>query len=214
MSSIRRLLYLLICTLLLAGTGSAHELTASLTLDPPVPPPNAEAVLQVRLLGVPPKDRPSITVRASAGAMDERAPALIPLTLDQQEGVWSGRLRFAEAGPALIRLEVTIADGVTLGKLPVRVGPGGFEVRQIEVELAHAGEAGAKESHAGHGQGAQPPPVPAPSAPPAPGAQTPTASPASPTASPTARETGLAWEIPAAVVLLGAGLFVAYRMKR
>jgi hypothetical protein len=116
----------------------AHSAGATVSFDPAAPAPGQMAKVVVKMLDAYGAVIPA-TVRASVSAIDEPATAGVPL-VEQPAGIHTVQLRFPQTVGALLRLEVTLPDGLTRGQLMFRVGEGGFPVQDVPVDLVHDGE--------------------------------------------------------------------------
>ncbi len=158
MSRAIKAVLVMLTLLLVAQTARAHEMTASVTLDPPVPAPGGKGALQVRLVDPYGAGLPGAQVRGSVGPMNEPAPAPVPLP-ETSTGVYLSEVKFPSQPAAVIRLEVILPDDRWTGMLPIRVGADWFEVKELPVELKQAPGGGTRTT--------APPssPTPAPSPP-------------------------------------------------
>lgn len=129
------LLILLVAILPAAPSrAEVHDLGATVTLTPAVPPPGQKGSIAVVLLEANGTPVGGARIRASLGPMDEPAPE--PLLLQEgPTGRYTAPLAFPNTVAAIIRLDVELSGQRWQANLPIRMGAEWFRVSGLPLEL-------------------------------------------------------------------------------
>ncbi len=121
--------------LIATAQANAATVRALVTLSPPTPTLGAHTV-KVLLRDAYEDPIPGARVLVTIESEDGRS---LPGTKLQEAaaGIYRGPLTFAAPGPAVLRVEATLADGVWQGQVPIAVGPEGRVAPAASLLLRH-----------------------------------------------------------------------------
>jgi hypothetical protein len=137
-----RIASLALLLLLMARAARAHEMSASLTLEPSIPVPGERGTLTIKLVDPYGVGIPGALVRASVEPLD-LPPSDLAQLAETAPGTYSRPVTFPDAVAGVIRVEVVLPDDRWHAMLPIRLGEAWFTVTDWQVEL-QAGELGSK----------------------------------------------------------------------